>query len=70
MTNASVPVVDIEVSMNFSKHTAIIRSHLKNSGAHARHSVTDVTLKLQDINNTVGAAYLRTLCEWYGNSRI
>lgn len=63
MTNASVPVVDIEASMNFSKYTAIIRSHLKNSRAHARHSVTDVTLKLQDINNTVGAAYLRMLCE-------
>ncbi len=71
MTGASVLLVGLEAAIKFSRHITIIRSGSlnENDGEYERNGVTDATLKPGNINNTVGIAYLRALCDGYCNSR-
>ncbi len=71
MGGASILLVGLEATMEFSKHTPIIRgnSPYGNGREYERDAVMDATLKHRDINYTVGIAQLRAFRNRYSNSR-
>ena len=71
MGGASILLVGLEATMEFSKHTPIIRgnSPYGNGREYERDAVKDTTLNPRNIDNTIGIAYLHALYNRYGNSR-
>jgi len=58
MTCTSILLVVLEAAIKFSRHIPIMRSGSLNGngGEYERDGVMDATLKLRNINNTIGAA--------------
>ena len=63
MAGASVPLVGIEATIDFSRYAPIMRddSMDENLEEYERDAVAGAALKPRDINKTVAIAYSRTL---------